>query len=109
MVMNSTPEISPILIRDYAKAKGWKFIAEATNDGLFVLNHPTEKYTQIVFPVDSEAADYGDAISLAIRRLAEFEGAAPDNLVEDLLDADADRFGSGCFGREVNWNRSQLG
>jgi hypothetical protein len=90
--MHSIPDISPNLVRDYAKALGWSFVREATADGLYILNHPTDRYSQVALPIESEAPDYGDALEIAISRLAAFEDTTSETVIENLVDVDSDRF-----------------
>gem|GEM_PF-5532482 len=48
-------EVSPTHLRDYVKALGWNFVEEATTDGLFLFNHPSERLVQLKFPTTGDA------------------------------------------------------
>jgi uncharacterized protein DUF4365 len=89
---NFTLDISPTSVRDYARALGWQFVAEATRDGLYVLNHPTDRYAQLTLPINPEVPDFPDALSIVVDRLAVFEKTHPETVIENLQDTDADRF-----------------
>ncbi len=89
--MHNIPEISPTNVRDYVRALGWHFVSEATRDGLFVLNHPSNAFIQLVLPIDNEAPDYFDAIRNVISKIVEFEKTSSERVIENLIDVEADK------------------
>lgn len=93
--MTNANLISPTDIRDYAKFKGWTVVPEALDDRLFVFNSPTEKYRQLIVPMDSDRPDFRSAINIAIERLSEEELRSKEEVEASLLEADSDtwRFG----------------
>lgn len=64
-------DVTPLEIRDYAVSLGWQLVKEAIKDGLFVLNSPSEKYKQLIFPIEPNASDYESMAELSIRKIAE--------------------------------------
>jgi hypothetical protein len=63
-------------LRDFAKSLGWQLYSPAVEDGLYVLSHPQYSKRQLVFPINSDAPDYGDAVEISINKLAETSGNA---------------------------------
>ncbi len=63
--------IAPTDLRDYAKSLGWRLLPEAVADGLYVLSHPAYAKRQLVFPVNSDAPDYSDAVEISLNKLSE--------------------------------------
>jgi hypothetical protein len=64
---------SPSDLRDYAKFQGWHLLKDAIKDRLFVLTNPDFAGRQLVFPMDSEAPDYGEAVGIVVGKLAAFQ------------------------------------
>jgi hypothetical protein len=55
--MTSMIYIAPADVRDYAKAKGWALLKEASKDRLYVMTHSAFDHHQLVFPMDATAPD----------------------------------------------------
>jgi hypothetical protein len=83
--MNITSLLDPTDIRDYAKALGWTPLVEALKDRLYVLNHPSDIKRQIVFPMDTSAPDYLDAIQIAVEKLSDLNKISSNALVNQIL------------------------
>ncbi len=85
----NTP-IAPTDLRDYAKAKGWVLVKEAAKDRLYVLSNPVFDRRQIVFPMDTTAPDYEEAVKLAVEKLAAIEARSPQSILKSLLEVGDD-------------------
>jgi len=72
--MNNGLTIASTDLRDYAKSRGWVLLPEAVPDRLFVLSNPQFAQRQLVFPIDTTAPDYAEAVMLAVEKLALLEG-----------------------------------
>lgn len=88
--MNFDPLIAPTDLRDYAKAQGWMLLKEAAKDRLYVMSHPRFGGRQIVFPMDTSAPDYAEAISLMVEKIAAMEQRTPDAVFKSLMEVGDD-------------------
>ncbi|PCJ54816.1 MAG: hypothetical protein COA70_03745 [Planctomycetota bacterium] len=78
-------EVSPTHLRDYVKALGWTFVEEATGDGLFLFNHPSEEFVQLKFPTAADAPDYRESLDIVFNKLAEFS-ARPISAISEAIE-----------------------
>jgi hypothetical protein len=78
--------ISPTDLRDYAKAHGWTLVSEGLKDRLFVMSHPDFPRRQLVFPIDTTAPDYSEAVGLALGKLAGIEARPPEAILNSVLE-----------------------
>ena len=76
--------IAPINLRDYAKAQGWVLVEEAAKDRLYVLTNPRFDRRQLVFPMDTTAPDYAEAVMLVIEKLAAMEARSVSAVMKSL-------------------------
>lgn len=93
MMDDSFDDIASTDLRDLAKSLGWHQISAAVEHDLFVLESGRDERRQIVFPVNSEAPDYIDAMRLTLRKLSEIENipvtkllALVGELHDDVID-----------------------
>ena len=82
--------IAPTALRDYAKAHGWTLLKEAAQDRLYVLSNPAYDKRQLVFPMDTTAPDYAEAVQLILDKLAYFERRNPESVLKSLLEVNDD-------------------
>lgn len=82
--MNFETYIAPTDLRDYAKAQGWVLLKEAAKDRLYVMSNARFQRRQIVFPMDTTAPDYIEAVRLVIDKLAELEARSPEAILKSL-------------------------
>jgi hypothetical protein len=82
--------IAPINLRDYAKSQGWVLVKEAAKDRLYVLTNPRFDRRQLVFPMDTSAPDYAEAVMLVIEKLAAMEARSFQSVVKSLLEVSDD-------------------
>ena len=82
--------IAPTNLRDYAKAHGWVLVKEAAKDRLYVMSNPRFDRRQIVFPMDTTAPDYVEAVTLAVEKLAAIEARPVDLVLKGLLEVGDD-------------------
>ena len=66
--------LAPKDARDYARSLGWEVLPEALAHGRFVLTHPDMPYRQIMIPMHASVPDYGEAMQIAMEKLAELHG-----------------------------------
>lgn len=84
--------ISPIDLRDFLKATGWTLVKEGLDHRQFVLNNPDYPRRQLIYPMDTTAPDYVEAVERVIEKLADMSRrsvqslySALSNLHEDVL------------------------
>jgi hypothetical protein len=88
--MNFETLIAPTDLRDYAKSQGWMLLKEAAKDRLYVMNHPRFERRQLVFPMDTTAPDYAEAIALMIEKIAVMEQRTPETVIKSLMEVSDD-------------------
>lgn len=88
--MNLDALISPTDLRDYAKERGWVLAKEAAKVRLCVMNHPGFEGRQLVFPMDTTAPDYSEAVMLVLEKLGEFEGRSREDVFKNVVEAGDD-------------------
>lgn len=88
--MNLEILIPPTDLRDYAKDQGWVLLKEAAKDRLYVMTNPRFADRQLVFPMDTSAPDYTEAVMLVVEKLAAMEGRAPQAVFDSLLEVGDD-------------------
>jgi hypothetical protein len=88
--MNLETLITPTDLRDYAKDLGWDLFKEAAKDRLYVMSNPRFGQRQLVFPMDTTAPDYSEAVMLVVRKLASMEGRNPQEVVKSILEVSED-------------------
>ncbi len=82
--------IAPTSLRDYAKSRGWALLKEAAKDRLYVLIHPRFDRRQLVFPMDTTAPDYAEAIMLVIEKLAAIEARPLPAVLKNVAEVSDD-------------------
>lgn len=88
--MNLETLIPPTYLRDYAKDLGWILFKEAAKDRLYVMSNPRFELRQLVFPMDTTAPDYSEAVMLVVGKLASMEGRSPQEVVKNILEVSDD-------------------
>lgn len=88
--MNFDTLIAPTDLRDYAKAQGWVLLKEAAKDRLYVMTNPRFEHRQLVFPMDTTAPDYTEAVTLIVSKLATMEARTPHAVLKSLLEVGDD-------------------
>lgn len=88
--MNLETLIAPTDLRDYAKDQGWILVKEATKDRLYVMTNPRFERRQLVFPMDTTAPDYSEAVMLAVDKLSALEGRSPQAVFKSLVEVGDD-------------------
>ena len=80
--MNPDWSVAPTDLLDYLKALGWSSLgaAAALRDRLYVLENSQYPRRQLVFPMDTSAPDYREAVQIVREKLAELTGVHPDIL-----------------------------
>lgn len=69
--------------RDYLLARGWTS-APSRRDYVAIFRSPGSHEAEVQLPLETDLVDYADAISLAARRLAEYEGRHLEAVLRDL-------------------------
>lgn len=88
--MKLDTSIAPTNLRDYAKAQGWVLVKEAAKDRLYVMSNPRFDRRQIVFPMDTTAPDYLEAVTLAVEKLAAMESRPFEFVLKSLIEVGDD-------------------
>ena len=88
--MNFDTLIAPTDLRDYAKAQGWVLLKEAAKDRLYVMTNPRFDRRQLVFPMDTTAPDFPEAVMLMVEKLATLEARTPQAVLKSLLEVGDD-------------------
>lgn len=88
--MNFDTMIAPTNLRDYAKAQGWILLKEAAKDRLYVMTNPRFDRRQLVFPMDTTAPDYVEAVMLVMEKLATMEARPFQSVLKSLLEVGDD-------------------
>ena len=88
--MNLDTMIAPTNLRDYAKAQGWVLLKEAAKDRLYVMTNPRFDRRQLVFPMDTTAPDYVEAVTLVVEKLASMEARPFHSVLKSLLEVSDD-------------------
>lgn len=87
--MSIEPTIAPTDLRDYLRASGWSLRDEALQDRLYVMENVQYSRRQMIFPMDTTAPDYREAVLRVCEKTAELMSMRLDALVariEDLRD-----------------------
>ena len=88
--MNLETLIAPTGLRDYAKEQGWNLNKDAARNRLYVMTNAHFAGRQLVFPMDTTAPDYTEAIMLVVEKLAAMEGRSPQAIFKSLLEVGDD-------------------
>lgn len=88
--MNLETLIPPTNLRDYAKNQGWVLVKEAAKDRLCVMTNPRYQGRQLVFPMDTSAPDYSEAVMLVLDKLAAIEGRITSDVFKNVLEVGDD-------------------
>ncbi len=82
-------KVKPRSARDYAAANHW--VRQSDNyGGLAIFNHRTLPLTQLLTPIESDAVDYPKLMLAAAEKMADLESRAIIEVVNDMLNPDAD-------------------
>ena len=90
--MNLETLIAPTALRDYAKGQGWILLKEPTKDRLYVMTNPRFEGRQLVFPMDTSAPDYTEAVMLVVEKLSSTEGLSSQAVFNGLALKEAQFF-----------------
>jgi hypothetical protein len=88
--MKLDPSIAPTQLRDYAKSRGWQLVKKMIDRRLYVMNHPKYERRQLVFPMDTTAPDYAEAVLLSLEKLAVLEERSPEAILKSLIEVGDD-------------------
>jgi hypothetical protein len=66
--------IAPTDLRDFLKSTGWTLIDEALKDRLYAFRNDAYERRQLVFPMDSAAPDYTEAVAIVLDKLGVLTG-----------------------------------
>lgn len=81
--------IKPQQVRSYALAKGWKRM-QGVNGGIALYNHPSTEWDQLLVPMEDSFDDYAKRLRDVVDTLANFERRPVSELLNDLINSDAD-------------------
>lgn len=82
--MSAGKFVSPIDLRDFLKVLGWSLVREGLGHRMFVLDNANFPRRQLVFPMDTTAPDYDEAIERVLDKLAEMTRQSVATLLSTL-------------------------
>lgn len=82
-------EVSPQNARHYALSRGWQRVP-GVNGGIALFQRSDAELAQLIVPVQRSAPDYARRIVDLVSTLAEFENRPAEQILRDLLIANAD-------------------
>ena len=74
-------KIKPIIVRNYAKSRGWEEVG-GHGKRIWIFNHPTTEYRQLIIPMDQDA-NYSEALYEIALRLSDIEQRQLDIIISD--------------------------
>ncbi|WP_313605218.1 hypothetical protein [Rhizobium sp.] len=90
--MSAGKFVAPIDLRDFLKATGWLSVPEGLKNRQYVFGNPEFPKRQLVYPMDTFAPDYEEAVERVVEKLSEMTRtgvksiySAISNLHEDVL------------------------
>lgn len=86
-------QVTPRSLVGYAQGLGWQAVPNGRRTDIVVYHRPDSRLHQVIIPTDTTLADYGEAVSEAVRKLAEFEERPAGEVLEHLLLPPADVLG----------------
>jgi len=81
--------VTPQAVREFALARGWQRAPRQSTD-FTILCRPEDELEQLLVPRDPGFADYPERIADLTAELARHEGRSPQQILADLLTAEAD-------------------
>jgi hypothetical protein len=72
----------PTDLRDFLSSQGWNLIEAGLPDRLFVLENPSFRGRQFVFPIDAEAPDYVESVHSVIEKFVALHGGSAASVVQ---------------------------
>lgn len=78
--MTSELTLNPTDLRDFLKSQGWMSIEAALKRRIYAFDHPAFPRRQLIYPMDTTAPDYEEAVQRVIAKLAEMTGASAQSL-----------------------------
>ena len=72
----------PTDLRDFLTSQGWTLLDAGLRDRLFVLENPTFRGRQFVFPIDAEAPDYAESVQSVIDKFVALHGGTNASVVQ---------------------------
>lgn len=77
---------APTNVRDYIRSRGWTLSQDAISERLFVFSNPQYAPKQLVFPMDSNAADYKESVYSVAEKLAYIESVSVAKIMSRFLE-----------------------
>jgi hypothetical protein len=81
--------IKPQQVRTYALAKGWQRVPDV-NGRIALFNHPQGHWDQLIVPMEESFDDYAKRLRDVVENLAAFESRPLIEVLNDLINVDAD-------------------
>lgn len=91
--LDAAQQVTPRSLISYAQGLGWQAMPNGRRTDIAVYHRPDSRLHQVIIPTDTTLADYGEAVSEAVRKLAEFEKRPAREVLEHLLLPPADLLG----------------
>jgi hypothetical protein len=90
MASLNAPKPTPIAIKDYLLATGWKLSKKALDDGLFLFTHDNYARRQLRLPVDASLPGATELIDIALSKLTDLVQKPLSILVGEISETNED-------------------
>lgn len=85
--------IAPKTLQNYIQFLGWKESLKKTYEGLYVFANEKFERGRLIFPIEQSAPDYGDAVGLALEKIADLEKKSVAQVLAELNAMNEDTVG----------------
>lgn len=83
--LEAARQVTPRALTGYAQGLGWQQVPDGKRPEIVVFHRPDSRLHQVIIPVDPSLADFGEAVTEAVRKLAEYEQRPASEVLEHLL------------------------
>src|SRR5271166_1182001 len=91
--VDAAQQVTPRALIGYVQGLGWQATPNGRRPEIIVYHQPDSRLHQVIIPTDSTLVDYGEAVTEAVRKLAEYEKRPAREVLEQLLLPPADLLG----------------
>src|SRR5262245_4332739 len=82
--------VAPRALRTYATSLGWQPVPNGKRSEIAIFHRPDSRLHQVLVPTDETLSDYGEMVTEAVGKLAEYEKRPAREVLEHLLLPPAD-------------------
>jgi len=88
--IEAAERVTPRALLGYARGLGWQSVPSGKRIDVAVYHRPDSRLHQVIIPTDPTLLDYGEAVTEAVRKLADFEKRPATEVLEHLILPPAD-------------------